>query len=125
MPIIESENRGSKEVFSGWWFGKNKGYGPNPVVNNNTKISLTLVGNGLIWKKGIQFREGNGRAARLLADLMAMQANYYPLDYTGISKGKQRKAYFRAVQEGMNRNYRPMIEIFDRVISRTLKEAQQ
>jgi len=71
------------------------------------------------------FREGNGRAARLLADLMAMQANYYPLDYTGISKGKQRKAYFRAVQEGMNRNYRPMIEIFDRVVSRTLKEAQQ
>ena len=56
---------------------------------------------------------------------MAMQANYYPLDYTGISKGKPRKVYFRAVQEGMNKNYRPMIEIFDRVISRTLKEAQQ
>ena len=64
-------------------------------------------------------------AARLLADLMAMQANYSPLDYTGISKGKQRKAYFRAVQEGMDKNYRPMIEIFGRVISRTLKEVQQ
>ncbi len=71
------------------------------------------------------FREGNGRVARLLADLMAMQANYPPLDYTSISRGTQRKAYFRAVQEGINKNYQPMIKIFDRVISRTLKEAQQ
>ena len=71
------------------------------------------------------FREGNGRVARLLADLMAMQANYPPLDYTSISRGTQRKAYFRAVQEGITKNYQPMIKIFDRVISRTLKEAQQ
>jgi len=55
--IIEPENRGSKEVFSGWWFGKNKGYGPNPASNNNTKISLTLVGNGLIWKKEFNVSE--------------------------------------------------------------------
>lgn len=67
------------------------------------------------------FREGNGRAARLLADLMAMQANYPPLDYRGI-KGKKRQEYFHAIQEGMSRNYKPMTDIFIGVLRRTLKQ---
>lgn len=33
----------------------------------------------------------------------------------GIIKGKQREAYFAAVQAGMGRNYKPMQEIFRRV----------
>ncbi|MDA8086722.1 MAG: Fic family protein [Nitrospiraceae bacterium] len=68
------------------------------------------------------FREGNGRAARLLADLMAMQANYPPLDYGSI-KGKKRQAYFHAIQEGLNRNYEPMTDIFISVLRRTLRRS--
>jgi len=68
------------------------------------------------------FREGNGRAARLLADLMAMQANYPPLDYGGI-RGKKRQEYFHAVQEGLNRNYEPMTSIFISVLRRTLRRS--
>lgn len=67
------------------------------------------------------FREGNGRAARLLADLMALQANLPPLNYWGI-RGKKRQAYFHSVQEGMSRNYSPMTEIFIGVLKRTLKQ---
>ena len=67
------------------------------------------------------FREGNGRAARLLADLMALQANLPPLNYWGI-RGKKRQEYFHAVQEGMSRNYSPMTEIFISVLKRTLKQ---
>jgi len=68
------------------------------------------------------FREGNGRAARLLADLMAMQANYPPLDYGGI-RGKKRQEYFHAVQEGLSRNYEPMTSIFISVLWRTLRRS--
>ena len=67
------------------------------------------------------FREGNGRAARLLADLMALQTNLPPLNYWGI-RGKKRQEYFHAVQEGINRNYAPMTEIFISVLKRTLKQ---
>lgn len=61
------------------------------------------------------FREGNGRVSRLLSTLMALQAGL-PLLNFGVIKGKQRKAYFAAVQAGMGRNYRSMQEIFRRVI---------
>ena len=61
------------------------------------------------------FREGNGRISRLLSTLMALQAGL-PLLNFGVIKGKQRKAYFAAVQAGMGRNYRSMQEIFRRVV---------
>jgi cell filamentation protein len=61
------------------------------------------------------FREGNGRAGRLLAVLMAFQAGLPGLDYTGI-RGKKRKAYFAAVQAGMERDYEPMKKIFTSVL---------
>lgn len=67
------------------------------------------------------FREGNGRASRLLADLMALQANLPPLDFWVI-RGKKREEYFKAVQEGMDRNYRPMAAIFSDVLKWTLRK---
>lgn len=70
------------------------------------------------------FREGNGRAARLLAILMALQAGLPPLDFTGIV-GRKKKNYIVAVQAGMDRNYKPMEEIFDSVIYKTLKAREQ
>jgi len=64
------------------------------------------------------FREGNGRVARLLAILMALQAGLPPLDFGNI-KGRRRQEYFRAVQAGLNRDYKLMEKVFSAVIRRT------
>lgn len=66
------------------------------------------------------FREGNGRVARLLATLMALQAGLPSLDFSGI-RGRKRKEYFAAVQAGQGGNYTPMEKIFSGVIRRTLR----
>jgi len=52
------------------------------------------------------FREGNGRIARLLADVMSAQAGLGPLDYTVWEQNKEE--YFAAIQAGLDRNYEPM-----------------
>ncbi len=66
------------------------------------------------------FREGNGRIARMLATLMALQAGLPPLDFRLMtSKGK--KKYIRAVQAGMMNNYIPMEKVFAAVIQATLR----
>ncbi len=70
------------------------------------------------------FREGNGRVARLLATLMALQAGLPPLDFSGL-KGKVRKEYFDAIRKGLDRNYEPMERIFSGVIVRTLKANEE
>jgi len=64
------------------------------------------------------FREGNGRVARLLAILMALQAGLPPLDFGSI-KGRKRQEYFAAVQAGLGRDYKPMEGVFNAVIRRT------
>jgi cell filamentation protein len=70
------------------------------------------------------FREGNGRIARVLATLMASQANLPLLNFEAIGKGK-REAYFAAVRAGLDRNYRPMEEIFKWVIEKTFSAQQE
>lgn len=65
------------------------------------------------------FREGNGRIARTLATLMALQAGLPPLDFSPIH-GKKRNQYFAAVRAGLVQNYRPMEEIFRRVLRKSL-----
>ena len=65
------------------------------------------------------FREGNGRAARVLSTLMALQAGLPPLDFSSIASGKK-KDYFAAVQAGMEKNYKPMEAIFAEIIERSL-----
>lgn len=65
------------------------------------------------------FREGNGRIARLLSVLMALQAGLPPLDFFEL-EGEKREEYFAAIRAGMDRNYQPMQMIFSRVIERTL-----
>lgn len=65
------------------------------------------------------FREGNGRIARALATLMALQAGLPPLDFRLIA-GRGRNAYFAAVQAGMDRNYEPMERLFAEIIDRSL-----
>lgn len=66
------------------------------------------------------FREGNGRVARMVAVLMALQAGLPLLDFRGI-RGKKKEEYFAAVQAGMDRNYRPMMLVFNDVIGKTLE----
>ena len=66
------------------------------------------------------FRDGNGRAARLLAILMGLQAGLPPFNFGGIT-GRRRQAYFAAVQAGMREDYQPMERIFTDVIERTLR----
>ena len=66
------------------------------------------------------FREGNGRAARLLAVLMGLQADLPSLFLDRLS-GPKRQHYFTAVRAGLDREYEPMAEIFSAVIQRTLQ----
>ncbi len=65
------------------------------------------------------FREGNGRIARALATLIALQAGLPPLDFKLVA-GRARNAYFAAVRAGMDRNYEPMAKLFAEIIGRSL-----
>ncbi|HSW92942.1 MAG TPA: Fic family protein [Gammaproteobacteria bacterium] len=61
------------------------------------------------------FREGNGRTARLLVDLMAMQANKQSLNYSYIDRTKNLEGfnrYIMAIHAGHAGNYKPIQEIF-------------
>ena len=65
------------------------------------------------------FREGNGRVARLLANLMAMQADYPALNFSSIDKTKNPDGfnkYIEAIHHGFNKNYEPIKEIFSKVL---------
>lgn len=66
------------------------------------------------------FREGNGRCARLLSWLMALQAGLPALDFTPLA-GRGKAAYIAAVQQAVGGDYAPMEECFRRVIRRTFR----
>ena len=70
------------------------------------------------------FREGNGRIARLLAILMALQAGLPLLDFSGFEKERQNE-YFVAVQYGLDRNYEPMKKVFTDVIARSFQAYEE
>ncbi len=63
------------------------------------------------------FREGNGRLARLLANVMAVQAGMPELDFTSWDAKKER--YFLAIQAGIHCNYNPMMKL----VSQALRDA--
>lgn len=65
------------------------------------------------------FREGNGRVARMLANLMALQAGKNMLDYTIIDKTVNVAGYndyIHAIQEGHCRNYSNIINLFENIL---------
>jgi len=70
------------------------------------------------------FREGNGRLARLLSILMALQARLPLLDFSAV-RGENKEKYFLAVRAGLDQNYQFMKQIFDDVISRTLRNYER
>lgn len=49
---------------------------------------------------------GNGRLSRLLADVMAVQAGYKPLDYQSWEQNKTQ--YISSIHAGLTLDYRPM-----------------
>ena len=65
------------------------------------------------------FREGNGRLARILSTLMALQAGLPLLDF-GLIAGEQKEKYFAAVQAGLDKNYKPMEQLLAEIIERSL-----
>jgi cell filamentation protein len=67
------------------------------------------------------FRDGNGRVARLLATLMALQGGLPPLDFS-VLKGRKRKEYFTAIRMGLDRQYKAIEAIFSDVILKTLRK---
>ena len=65
------------------------------------------------------FREGNGRAARLLADLMVMQAKRPSLDYSPIDQTKNEKGfneYIAAIHSGVDGDYEPIQKLFKKML---------
>lgn len=66
------------------------------------------------------FREGNGRLARLLALLMALQAGLPPLDFSPLA-GRGKRRYVAGIHAALGRDYRPLIEAFERIIERSRK----
>ncbi|MFT3779933.1 MAG: Fic family protein [Ottowia sp.] len=65
------------------------------------------------------FREGNGRLARLLADVMAVQSGGEPLDYSSWEVHKAE--YIGAIHQGMAMNYEPM----KRWVARAMRPASE
>ena len=64
------------------------------------------------------FRDGNGRVARVLSSLMALQAGLPLLDFTVIV-GKSKDAYIAAIQAGLAKEYAPMERLFGEIIEQS------
>jgi cell filamentation protein len=65
------------------------------------------------------FREGNGRVARLLSLLMALQAKLPILDFSLIGEHR-RQQYIQAVHAGVDRNYHSMEALFSEIIEKSI-----
>ncbi len=73
------------------------------------------------------FREGNGRLARWLADLMALQAGYPAPEYNfeGREQKKTRKLYLEAVTRGYAQDYTPLTSFFADAIATRLEKRKR
>lgn len=68
------------------------------------------------------FREGNGRLARWVSDLMAFQAGLPAPDYGFLGRNaiRRRTAYLEAVNKGYVQNYEPLTAFFVAALERRL-----
>src|SRR6266852_1058123 len=64
------------------------------------------------------FRDGNGRLARLIASLMALQAKLPALDYSALDV-EGRDPYIAGIHAALDRTYDPLTVIFEKAIDRT------
>lgn len=66
------------------------------------------------------FREGNGRVARILSDLMVMQSGFPPLNYEAIDQNKNPQSYLdyiKTIHAGVCKNYTPIKQLFSQLLS--------
>ena len=72
------------------------------------------------------FREGNGRMARWLADLMFLQAGYpIPLyNFSGEGAKQRKEIYLNAVISGYAQNYKPLADFFKVCVEARLGELE-
>jgi cell filamentation protein len=68
------------------------------------------------------FRDGNGRLARLLSLLMAVQAGLPSLRFSALA-GRGKQTYVQAIQFAMSRDYAPLEDLFASAIERTRQDA--
>ncbi len=68
------------------------------------------------------FREGNGRLARLLNTIMALQAGLPLLDFSGI-RGAARQRYIASIHDAQGNDYAPLERVFAGVLRRTQRVA--
>lgn len=68
------------------------------------------------------FREGNGRLARLLNTLMALQAGLPVLDFDGL-RGRAKQDYIAAIHAALDRDYGPLEQVFANVVRRSRRTA--
>jgi len=67
------------------------------------------------------FREGNGRMARWIADLMSLQANFPPLDWAFDTGGDEsRDRYFAALRRGFAMEFGPLESLVREALERSL-----
>lgn len=64
------------------------------------------------------FRDGNGRLARMLSTLMALQAGLPLLNFSLIA-GDRKNAYIAAIQAGLNKRYVPMERLLEEIIEQS------
>lgn len=76
-----------------------EGFSENQLVGAIATIHVELI---LIHP----FREGNGRLARLLAGVMALQAGWPEPDFSSWDADKDK--YFLSIQAGISGDYQPM-----------------
>jgi len=57
------------------------------------------------------FREGNGRTARLFADLIALKSGFERFNFEKITENRMEE-YISAVQVAADKNYEPMTKLF-------------
>ncbi|TAN59100.1 MAG: hypothetical protein EPN26_00490 [Rhodospirillales bacterium] len=63
------------------------------------------------------FRDGNGRTARMLGDLLLMQANHPPIQFGAFDDQEIRREYFAAIHDVWEKvDYQRLIALLDRLV---------
>ena len=93
-----------------------------PASRDEIARSLAIVHGELVLVH--PFRDGNGRLARLVATLMALQAGLPLLDFGNLG-GKGRPRYFAAIQAVLDRDYEPLTSLLRATIERSVRPARR
>lgn len=63
------------------------------------------------------FRDGNGRTGRLLGDLLLMQAEMSPIDFSALDDKDVREEYYAAIRQVWGKKeYERLTRLFDRLV---------